>query len=256
MITKEMLRKLAPTAKEEIISHLAENLDDQLAKYNIDNYLRVCHFLAQAAHESASFRTLEEYASGSAYEGRKDLGNVQPGDGRRYKGRGIFQLTGRANYRTYGQKLGLDLEGNPDLAKEPLVSIKTACEYWNSRNLSELADKDDVRGVTRKINGGFNGLADRIQYLQKAKAIIPKDIQVSTTKSSEVKLEPVVVAKRGDNSSYVKDLQQMLISKGAMIKADGAFGPMTEQAVTEFQRRSGLSPTGMIDTDTLNRLML
>lgn len=256
MITKEMLRKLAPTAKEEIISHLAENLDDQLAKYNIDNYLRVCHFLAQAAHESASFRTLEEYASGAAYEGRKDLGNVNPGDGKRYKGRGIFQLTGRANYRTYGQKLGYDLEGNPDLAKDPLISIKTACEYWNSRKLSELADKDDVRGITKKINGGFNGLDDRIQYLQKAKAIIPKDIKVSTTKSSEVKPEPVVVAKRGDNSSYVKDLQQMLISKGAMIKADGAFGPMTEQAVTEFQRKSGLSPTGMIDTDTLNRLML
>ena len=263
MITKEMLRKLAPTAKEEIISHLAENLDDQLAKYNIDDYLRVCHFLAQAAHESASFKTLEEYASGSAYEGRKDLGNAQLGDGRRYKGRGIFQLTGRANYRTYGQKLGYDLEGNPELAKEPLISIKTACEYWNSRKLSELADKDDVRGITKKINGGFNGLADRMQYLQKAKAIIPKDIKLSTNKSKDSPpppvdpiVPPIVVAKLGDNSSYVKDLQQMLISKGATIKADGAFGPMTEQAVIEFQRKSGLNATGMIDTDTLNRLMI
>ena len=234
MITKEMLRKLAPTAKEEIISHLAENLDDQLAKYNIDDYLRVCHFLAQAAHESASFKTLEEYASGSAYEGRKDLGNAQLGDGRRYKGRGIFQLTGRANYRTYGQKLGYDLEGNPELAKEPLISIKTACEYWNSRKLSELA-----------------------------KAIIPKDIKLSTNKSKDSPpppvdpiVPPIVVAKLGDNSSYVKDLQQMLISKGATIKADGAFGPMTEQAVIEFQRKSGLNATGMIDTDTLNRLMI
>lgn len=263
MITKEMLRKLAPTAKEDIIAHLAENLDDQLAKYNINTYLRVCHFLAQAAHESAGFRTLEEYASGSAYEGRKDLGNVNPGDGKRYKGRGIFQLTGRSNYKTYGQKLGYDLEGKPELASDPLVSIKTACEYWNSKDLSKYADQDDVMTITKRINGGYNGIDDRKQYLLKAKAIIPKDLKLSTQKVTEVAPDPVnpivppiVVAKRGDVSPYVKDLQQMLVNKGALIKADGNFGPMTEQAVAEFQRKNGLKVTGSIDTDTLNKMML
>lgn len=263
MITKEMLRKLAPTAKEEIIAHLAENLDDQLAKYNINNYLRVCHFLAQAAHESASFRTLEEYASGAAYEGRKDLGNTQPGDGKRYKGRGIFQLTGRANYRTYGQKLGYDLEKNPELAKDPLISIKTACEYWNSRDLSMYADNDDVMTITKRINGGFNGIDDRKQYLAKAKAIIPKDLKLSIQKSPEPPptpvdplVPPIVVAKKGDNSDYVKDLQEMLVRKGAAIVADGAFGPKTEQAVKDFQAKSGLPVTGVIDTDTLNKMMV
>lgn len=258
-----MLRKLAPTAKEEIIAHLAENLNEQLAKYNIDTYLRVCHFLAQAAHESASFRTLEEYASGSAYEGRKDLGNTQPGDGKRYKGRGIFQLTGRANYRTYGQKLGYDLENNPELAKDPLVSIKTACEYWNSRDLSMYADNDDVMTITKRINGGFNGIDDRKQYLMKAKSIIPRDLKLSTNKSSELPpppvdplAPPIVVAKKGDKSSYVKDLQEMLIKKGATIVADGDFGPKTERAVREFQSKSGLTVTGVIDTDTLNRMMV
>ena len=281
MITKEMLRKLAPTAKEDIITHLAQHLDEQLAKYGIDSYLRVCHFLAQAAHESASFRTLEEYASGAAYEGRKDLGNVQPGDGKRYKGRGIFQLTGRANYRVMGQKLGVDLEGKPELASDPMISIKTACEYWNSRKLSIYADLDDVRTITKKINGGYNGFEDRKQYLQKVKTIIPRDLKLSTVKAQEappaadnqfanVVIDtknwppiprdplnpPIIVAKKGDVSDYVDDLQSMLFRKGYNIITDGNFGPRTEAAVKDFQAKAGLEVTGSIDTDTLNRLMI
>lgn len=280
MITKEMLRKLAPTAKEEIISHLATHLDAQLAAYDIGSYLRVCHFLAQAAHESAGFRTLEEFASGAAYEGRKDLGNNIPGDGKRYKGRGIFQLTGRANYRVMGAKLGVDLEGKPELASDPMISIKTACEYWNSRKLSIYADLDDVRTVTRLINGGYNGFDDRKHYLQRVKTIIPRDIKLSTVKAPEppkvddpfagVVIDmsnwpplpkdplnpPIVVADLGDVSDYVEDLQMMLFRKGYKIMTDGNFGPRTEAAVKDFQKKAGLAVTGAIDTDTLNRLML
>lgn len=279
MITKEMLRKLAPTAKEDIIVHLAENLDDQLAKYNINDYLRVCHFLAQAAHESAGFRTLEEFASGAAYEGRKDLGNVQPGDGKRYKGRGIFQLTGRANYRVMGQKLGYNLEDKPELAADPMISIKTACEYWNSRKLSIYADLDDVLTITKKINGGTNGLDDRKQYLQRVKTIIPRDLKLSTYKAPEPPaantfdsvivdtkdlppiprdplVPPIVVAKKGDVSDYISDLQAMLFRKGYNIITDGNFGPRTELAVKDFQSKMGLQVTGVIDTDTLNRMMV
>jgi len=261
MITKEMLRKLAPTANDAIITHLANHLDEQFSKYGINTYLRVCHFLAQAAHESASFRTLQEFASGAAYEGRKDLGNVKPGDGKRYKGRGIFQLTGRANYRVMGQKLGINLEANPELASDPMISIKTACEYWNSRNLSAYADLDDVTTITKRINGGFNGFEDRKKYLLKAKAIIPKRVKMSTVDSTEVPAEiktprlNIVVAKRGDVSDYVYTLQDMLFRKGAVILADGNFGPATEAAVKAFQTKSGLPATGKIDTDTLNKLM-
>lgn len=282
MITKEMLRKLSPTANDAIITHLAKHLNEQLAHYDIGTYLRVCHFLAQAAHESAGFRTLEEFASGAAYEGRADLGNVKPGDGKRYKGRGIFQLTGRANYRVMGQKLGVDLEGNPELAADPMISIKTACEYWNSRKLSIYADLDDVRTITRKINGGFNGFEDRKNYLAKAKNIIPRDIALST-KKIEIPKQPeiinpfanvvidtsnwpplpkdplvpaIVVAKKGDVSDYVDDLQSMLFRKGYNIITDGNYGPKTEAAVRDFQAKAGLEVTGTIDTDTLNRLML
>ena len=266
MITREMIKKIAPNSKDEIINPLVGYLNKYMPKYEVNTYLRVCHFLAQAAHESASFRTLEEYASGAAYEGRKDLGNIYKGDGVRYKGRGIFQLTGRANYRTIGAKLGYDLENNPELAESPEVSVLTALEYWKSRSLNTYADKDDVRTVTYRINGGYNGLNDRISYLAKSKNVIPKDI--SFVEPPVVKPEPtppapvdpiippIVVAKLGDKSSYVADLQKMLIKKGAKITADGAFGPKTEQAVKDFQQKNKLKVTGQIDTDTLNKLMV
>ena len=118
-------------------------------------------FLAQMAHESGNFRYDEEIHDGSNYEGRSDLGNTQPGDGKRYKGRGYIQLTGRANYRHYGNKLGFDLEGQPELAKRPDIAAAVAVGYWNERVNREAARKGDVRTVTRNINGGYNGLADR-----------------------------------------------------------------------------------------------
>lgn len=123
--------------------------------------LRLAHFLAQLMHESANFLYMEEIASGAAYEGREDLGNTQPGDGKRYKGRGPIQVTGRANYRRYGRLLGIDLESNPTLASDPSIGFLVSLTYWDDKRLNELADRDDIKTITQKINGGFNGLADR-----------------------------------------------------------------------------------------------
>ena len=134
------------------------------------NNLRLAHFMAQLVHESGGFRYMEEIASGSAYEGRSDLGNDRPGDGTRFKGRGPIQITGRANYRTFGRAIGIDIENNPTIAAVPSIGLHLALEYWQSRGLNALADADDVRGITRKINGGFNGLEDREMHLAKAKA--------------------------------------------------------------------------------------
>ncbi|HRB84734.1 MAG TPA: glycoside hydrolase family 19 protein [Acinetobacter johnsonii] len=133
----------------------------------LDNSLRLIHFLAQLAHESGNFRYMEEIASGAAYEGRKDLGNTQVGDGKRFKGRGPIQLTGRANYRKYGQQLGIDFENNPDIVALPSVGLLVACKFWSDNDLNALADKDDVLTITRRINGGTNGLADRKAHLAK-----------------------------------------------------------------------------------------
>jgi putative chitinase len=234
MISKDILRKISPNANEKIISDLEKYFDKYLQKYNINTHLRICHFIAQCAHESAGFRTLEEYASGAAYEGRKDLGNTKPGDGRRYKGRGIIQLTGRANYKKYGDRIGYDLENKPELAQTPEISVMTACEYWNSHNLSAFADKDDITTITRRINGGLNGFKDRQDYLARAKKYIPKNIEF--------------------NDESTINIQTMLVWHGANIIIDGKFGPKTREAVENFQRKNGLKVTGEVDIYTLEKL--
>jgi putative chitinase len=159
-VTVARLARLAPVGKAEIMANIAR--------------LRLCHFLAQAAHETNRFRTLEEQggpAQFARYEGRADLGNSEAGDGARYHGRGVFQLTGRANYRRYGRMLNVDLEGRPELALDPRISIQIAFAYWRDRNLNAAADRDDAARVTQLINGGANGLSDRRQLLATAKGI-------------------------------------------------------------------------------------
>lgn len=177
------LRKIAYKPNEAVLSALPPFLSKHMTAYNIDTPLRAAHFLAQACHESAHFRVLHEYASGAAYEGRKDLGNVYAGDGVRYKGRGIFQLTGRANYRAYGSLLGLDLENNPELAADPEISVRVACEYWKHKGLNGWADRDDLNEITRRINGGYNGLSDRAACLARAKKALGTDAFVAPKKA-------------------------------------------------------------------------
>ena len=138
----------------------------------LDTGLRLAHFMGQCAHESGGFRYMEEIASGQAYEGRKDLGNVVPGDGKRYKGRGPIQLTGRANYRSFGREVGIDFESHPEIVAFPSIGLMAAVRYWNSRGLNALADADDLVAITRKINGGERGLDDRKGQTAKAKGLI------------------------------------------------------------------------------------
>lgn len=174
-VTEDRLRVLTPTARPWILSSLTTDFASVVQPFGLfDNPRRLCHFLAQAAHESAGFRTLEEFGGAtywSRYEGRVDLGNTNSGDGVRYHGRGIFQLTGRANYKSMGGKIRLALEDEPHLAAEGSVSLRTACEYWKSRRIDVAADSNDIREVTRRINGGFNGLAERQTYYRRAWSI-------------------------------------------------------------------------------------
>ena len=106
------------------------------------------------------------------FSNRIGNGDEASGDGWRYRGRGFIQLTGRANYRSIGQRIGLDLEGNPDqVASDPVIALQVAANYWDSRNLNEVADTDDIYKVTRLINGGLNGIDDRKKLLGVAKSI-------------------------------------------------------------------------------------
>lgn len=148
---------------------------DVLARYQMNTPLRIAHFLAQIAHESGCLRYTEEIASGDAYEGRKDLGNTQPGDGRLYKGRGLIQLTGRANYRQYGATCQRDFERRdaPGLVStDPHLAVDVAGWFWSSRKLNELADADDLQTITRRINGGLNGFDQRAAFLLRAKWLL------------------------------------------------------------------------------------
>jgi putative chitinase len=133
----------------------------------------LAQFMAQMAHESGNFKHLQEIwgptTAQKRYEGRKDLGNVQQGDGYKFRGRGYVQLTGRANYRSFGAQIGVDLENNPDLASQPDIAARLAIAYWNTRVKSRVRDFENTRAITRLINGGFNGLSDREAKFKKYK---------------------------------------------------------------------------------------
>lgn len=145
----------------------------------LDTGLRLAHFMGQCAHESGGFRFMEEIASGAAYEGRADLGNTQPGDGRRYKGRGPIQTTGRANYRRDGRALGIDLEGHPELLAIPSLGLLVSTLFWSRMGLNAYADQDNAVACSRGVNRGnpksdkpANHEAERIALTAKAKALI------------------------------------------------------------------------------------
>lgn len=145
-----------------------------MMKYAINTPLRIAHFLGQLAHESANFNAVEEKISYAAaqrkYQNHKYLGNKLPGDGYRFRGRGLIQLTGRNNYQKYKDYSGIDIITNPDLASRLDISIDIACWYWvygsSWGNLNKFADKDDIKRITLGINGGDTGLEDRILKTQ------------------------------------------------------------------------------------------
>lgn len=233
-----VIRRIAPAARANIVSGLAAAMPQVLKTADLTTPLRQAHFLAQLAHESAGFKTTTEYASGAAYNGRADLGNTQPGDGVRYKGRGLIQLTGRANYRAMGRVLGQDFENNPELAAQFPWAALTAAVYWKNRNINAAADKDDLQRVTRLINGGLNGLADRAQYLRKAKDVLR------------------AAPEKPKASEQLKKAQDRLTALNYPLgSSDGLMGPLTRSAIRDFQDAMDIPITGVLDDNTYNVLM-
>lgn len=159
---------IMPNAKSRVDQYL-DYINGYADDFGITTALRMAHYLAQVAHESSELRYTQEIASGKAYEWRSDLGNTHRGDGVRYKGRGLIQITGRANYQAYARFCGFDVVTNPGLLERPLGAVRSSMWYWSRHGLNELSDIDDIRKITRKINGGYNGLDSRKMYLQRAK---------------------------------------------------------------------------------------
>lgn len=170
-VTLDELVNIVPQVAPDRLAQYVAPLNEALAKAAIDTPLRKAAFIAQLVVESDSFRTFEEYASGRAYEGRSDLGNVAPGDGERFKGRGAIQVTGRHNYESVSQYLGIDFVANPELMATPENAFETAAWYWQSRNLNAVSDSGSIESVSRIVNGGTHGLVQRIDSFQRALSV-------------------------------------------------------------------------------------
>lgn len=159
---KAMSSPLVP--KNDVAVHSVA-LDLAFAEFDINTPDRICAALAQFAHETGGWRWLRELGGSNyfkMYEGRKSLGNTQPGDGARFRGRGYIQLTGRANYEQMARWFPeIPLMEHPECAEQPKYAALFSCRWWQSRGLNELADARKFQSITRRINGGMNGYADR-----------------------------------------------------------------------------------------------
>jgi putative chitinase len=188
-ITPEILKAIAPASrKKQLRTDLAQWMNHWFPEFGIDTPQEIRHFLSQTAHESDSFNTLREYADGSEYENRKDLGNIHVGDGKKFPGRGPLQVTGRANYYAMGVKAGDPgmFIAQPELLETPEWAVWTSCQFWLDHGLNDaaiVADNETINTkkkgplhpleyITYRINGGFNHLAERKEFYKRTKQII------------------------------------------------------------------------------------
>ena len=265
MVTDDELRRIMPNCATAKRTEYLPFIQQAMQEFAITSYLREAAFLAQLAHESGELRYMEELASGAAYEGRKDLGNTQPGDGKRYKGRGPIQLTGRANYKKYGDLLGIDLTNNPTVAATKEVGFRIAGQFWKLNGLNELADQQKFETITRRINGGLNGQSDRVMYYNRAKQVLNQNDVVTPTGPGTTPVQPSPtpvqpspsqappypgLLRTGSKGPAVTKLQQRLNELGATIGVDGNFGNGTRAAVIAFQNSKGLSADGVVGPAT------
>ena len=183
MLTAEHVQAIMPALPRQKRDALLPYLQAALTEFGIQAPARAAAFVAQLAHESGQFRFMEEIWGPTPAQRRYEpvstlaanLGNTQPGDGKRFKGRGPIQITGRANYRRFGDLLGTDLVSDPARAALPELAFRIAGLFWSKKGLNELADRatdDAFREITRRINGGFNGLEDRRKYYAAACAVL------------------------------------------------------------------------------------
>jgi len=268
-----------------------EALMEVLPKYDITTKRRVAHFVSQCAHESNNFRSLTEnlnysekalnavfgryfgsspkrnaaeYARNPEMianyvymdEFRKyKMGNVNEGDGWLFRGRGLKQLTGRDNYTRFGRYIGMSAEEAAEYVSTFSGAIESACWFWDTNNLNSIADTDDVTKMTRKINGGKIGLADRQERYAKCMAVLgePKyqlDLDDPDDTDDEVDIEDIGVLRRGSRGPGVKMMQEAL----GLVGCDGIFGRGTEQVVKRWQRKQGLDADGVVGPKSLDIL--
>ena len=277
MLTQAILKKVFPKAKTP--KKLFDAMDELFPKYSVDTPERIAGFLAQCGHESGGFRFVEENLNYSAkalnsvfgkyfkngerdakeyarkpekianvvYGNRMGNGDEDSGDGWQFKGRGYIQLTGRNNYTSFAESVDMDLDECIDYLKTPKGALESALWFWDTNKLNKYCDKHDVKGMTKRVNGGYNGLEDREEKWEKV-------LQLLGGASAEpVEEKPVqntdVVLRMGSTGSDVVAMQEALGLVG-----DGKFGPNTKRVVKQFQMNNGLTADGIAGPATLRKL--
>lgn len=283
LITEAQLAVMIPTNKE--VGEWCAALNEMLPKYGITTDKRIAAFVSQSAHESMDFRVLEEALSyktetllkvfpryfGPGKENPEEyarnpqklanyvymdknrskagaLGNVKENDGFAMRGKGLKQVTGRANHEAFGKTVGMTAEEAAEYLLTKKGALESALWFWGSRNLNEVADTGDVTRLTKIINGGDIGLADRQQRFAKAMAALGGKIEAVV--NSQITDAVTQTLRKGSKGDLVKKLQAAL-----GIGADGDFGQGTENALKKWQDRNGLTADGVAGPKTLAKLL-
>jgi putative chitinase len=286
-LQKEQLAALIPGNKDVDAWYAA--LVEVMPKYDITTERRAAHFISQCAHESNNFRSLEENlnyseksllavfgryfgaapkADAAEYarnpemianrvyndEFRKyKMGNVEEGDGWRFRGRGLKQLTGRDNYTRFGKSVDMTAEEAAEYVATPAGAVESACWFWDTNNLNAIADTDDVVKMTKKINGGNIGLADRQARYKKAMEVFGNPVSIAEAHDdddNDMDVSDIGTLRKGSKGEGVKMMQEAL-----GVGADGAFGPGTERALKAWQAANGLTADGIAGPMTLEKLL-
>lgn len=256
-------------------------------KYEINTPQRIAGFIAQCAHESNEFKSLEENLNYSEKAlnavfgryfgpGKRDaaeyarnpekianyvyqdefrkakMGNVNPGDGWRFRGRGLKQLTGRDNYTAFGKTVNMTAEEAAEYVATEQGAIESACWFWYKAKCNSFADNGDIVGMSKRINGGTIGLEDRVRRWNEALEILgaPAPAPAEISEDVEDIIDDIGVLRKGSRGEGVKIMQEAL-----GITADGAFGPGTERALKEWQAANGLTADGIAGPATFAKLL-
>lgn len=282
MLTSSQFKKLFPNCKDP--DGWVDAMNEVFPKYEINTPKRIAAFIAQCGHESGGWRTFSENLNYSAksldavfgkyfvragrdandyarqpekianvvYAGR--MGNVNDGDGWKYRGRGPIQLTGHDNYAAFSKDMDVDAVDNPDqVAEDKTVALMSAIWFWNKNGLNKYADDGDIKTMTKRINGGYIGLEDRIHHYKEAIEMLGHEAGECDHKVDDddhADAEDYGVLRKGMRGEGVKIMQEAL-----GIGADGIFGPGTERALKNWQSEHDLVADGICGPATFAKLL-
>jgi len=284
MLTTEQFGKLFPRCDDP--DGWVAAMNEVFPKYEINTPQRIAAFVAQCGHESGGWRTFSENLNYSAkaldavfgkyfvragrdaneyarqpekianvvYANRMDNGDTDSGDGWRYRGRGPIQLTGKANYSAFSADMDVDAVDDPDqVSEDKEIALMSAIWFWNKNGLNKYADSGDIKTMTKRINGGYIGLEDRIHHWEEALHAMGAEVenhQEDDDEDDSFDLDDIGVLRKGAKGEGVKMMQEAL-----GVSADGDFGPGTERALKEWQAANGLVADGIAGPKTLEKLL-